>query len=48
MLKEIKRVLEKYQQIAMQSEYVNIAEVTSDLYMLIKECRIKRLPKSER
>jgi hypothetical protein len=49
MIREIKRIQEKYIQLQKQNiEYVSICDITNDLYQLIREIRIKRLPKSER
>ena len=48
MIKEIKALRKKYQTIAKNSEYVNVAEVLCDLHRLEMEARLKRIPKSER
>ena len=48
MLKELKKILKKYQQIAKYSQYVNVEGVINDYSCLIRECQIKRLPKNER
>ena len=48
MIKELKRILNKYMEMRKNSEYVSIEEVVNDLYYLIQSQRIKRLPKSER
>ena len=48
MIKELKQVLEKYKRIKKTSEYVSVAEVVNDVYALIQDQRIKRLPQKER
>jgi hypothetical protein len=48
MITEIKELLEKYKDILKKADYVSTNEVVCDLYNLIRECRIKRLPKNER
>ena len=48
MIKELKKMSKKYQDMAKQSEYVSIGQVINDLYQLIGDARIKRLPKKER
>lgn len=47
MIKEIKKVQDKYQQMMKTSEYVSIGQVVNDLYQLIQEARIKRIPKNK-
>ena len=48
MIKEIKILIEKYKQILKNSDYVSVVEVGQDLYNLLGDARIKRLPKNER
>ena len=48
MVTEIKAVLEKYQRIQKTSEYISIGEVVNDLYHLLQDARLKRLPKHKR
>jgi hypothetical protein len=49
MIREIKKIQEKYIRLQKKNiEYVSIGEVTNDLYQLIREIRLKRLPKLER
>lgn len=48
MIKDIKRLQKKYENISKHSEYVNIAEVLSDLYHLLCGARLKRISKDER
>jgi len=49
MIREIKKIQDKYIQLQKKNfEYVSIDEVTNDLYQLMREIRLKRLPKSER
>ena len=48
MIKEIKKVQDKYQKMMKTSEYVAIGQVVNDLYELIMEAKIKRIPKNER
>ena len=45
MIREINKVFLKYKEISKKSEYVSVGEVTNDLYQLLQECRIKRMPK---
>ena len=45
MIKEIKRLLDKYQTMAKGSEYVALGQVTNDLYVLLREARTLRIPK---
>ena len=48
MIKEIRKLREKYKEMSKNSEYVSIGQVENDLYQLESEARIKRLPKNER
>lgn len=49
MIKEIKHLIKKYQDIAKNgAEIVYITEIMNDLYQLIGQARIKRLPKKDR
>ena len=48
MIKEIKKVQDKYQKMMKTSEYVAIGQVVNDLYQLVTEARLKRIPKDER
>lgn len=49
MIKEIRAVQKKYEQLQKQNvEYANIAEVVNDLYRLVRDARLKRIPKNER
>ena len=48
MIKDIKRVKKKYEQMRKTAEYVDIGQVIGDLHQLIMECRLRRIPKSER
>lgn len=48
MITEIKRLEAKYQSIAKHSEYVNVSEILTDLYRLLMEARLKRIPKDQR
>jgi len=48
MIKEIKRLAEKYRKISLHSEYVSVNEIMCDLYRLEQEARIKRIPKNGR
>ena len=48
MIKEIKLLRKKYNEILKKSEYISIQEVITDLYRLEMEARIKRIPKNKR
>ena len=48
MIKELKAALKKYEEMSRNSEYVSIAQVKNDLFRLMMEARLKRIPKSER
>lgn len=49
MIKDIKSVLEKYQAIQKRgSEYISIDHIINDLYHLLQDARLKRLPADER
>ncbi len=48
MIRELKKKIAKYMEIGKRSEYVNVAEIINDLSYLLREARIKRLPKDER
>lgn len=48
MIKEIKILLDKYKKMQGQFEYVPITQVVQDIYNLLQDARIKRLPKGER
>jgi hypothetical protein len=48
MVKELKKMLEKYTVMSKKSEYVSISQVLNDLYYLTQEARLKRLPKRMR
>jgi hypothetical protein len=48
MIKELQELLKKYQQLQKTSEYVSIDQVTNDLYYMIQDQRLKRLPKDQR
>ena len=41
MIRELEKYLKKYNEIAKNSEYVSVAQVTDDLYRLIMEARLK-------
>lgn len=47
-MKEVKILLDKYQEMSKKSEYVSLGQVVNDLHGLLQELRIKRLPKDER
>ena len=48
MIKEIRKIRDKYNKIAKHSEYINIAEILRDLYRLEQDARLKRIPKDQR
>lgn len=48
MIKIIKQIKKKYQNIGKNSEYVPVGQVINDLHYLEREARLKRIPKSER
>jgi len=48
MIKAIKRMLQKYNDLSKKAEYVNIAQVKNDLYELLMESRLLRIPKKNR
>ena len=49
MIKEIQRLLDQYKYMAKQgAEYVSVGQVTNDLYQLLQQCRLRRIPKNER
>ena len=48
MIKEIRKLRDKYRKISKNSEYVSIGQVLNDLYHLEQEVRLKRIPKDER
>ena len=48
MLTEIKELQEKYRRLSKTAEYVAIGDVIADLYYLMRECRLKRIPKRDR
>lgn len=48
MIKEIKKLRDKYRKIAKNSEYVSVGQVLNDLYQLEQEVRLKRIPKDDR
>jgi hypothetical protein len=48
MIKELKAVKKKYEQLQRTSEYVDIGQVVNDLYYLIQDQRLKRIPRDER
>jgi len=48
MIKEIRKLRDKYEKISKNSEYVSIGGVLNDLYQLEQEARLKRIPKNER
>ena len=48
MIKELKVMQKKYQEMSKGSEYVSLGQVVNDLHYLIVEARLKRLPKNER
>ena len=48
MIKEITEVFDKYQRLSKVSDYVSTREVASDIYSLILEARLKRIPKDQR
>lgn len=48
MIKEIKILMDKYNKISKHSEYVNVSEISTDLYRLILHARLMRIPKDER
>ena len=48
MIKEIRKIRDKYNKIAKHSEYVSVVDVLCDLYHLEQDARLKRIPKSER
>jgi hypothetical protein len=45
MIKDIKKLLEKYKDIGKRHEYIFVGHVVDDLYQLLREARIKRIPK---
>ena len=47
MIKEIMVLKKKYQEIAKHSEYVSVGEVVNDLYNLMQDIRLKRVPKGK-
>jgi len=48
MIKEIKKLRDKYNKIAKHSEYVSVGDVLCDLYHLEQDARLKRIPKWKR
>ena len=48
MIREIKTLCAKYQEMQNKSEYVSIGQVVNDLYRLLGDARLKRIPKDER
>ncbi len=48
MIKEIKIKIKKYEEIGKRSELIPVSVILNDLYYLLTEARIKRLPKNER
>ena len=48
MIKELKQLQKKYGDLTKRAEYVSTYEVAIDLYRLIQECRLKRIPKDKR
>jgi len=47
MIKEIKALLKKYTSLQGRTEYVSTHEVSDDLYQLLRDCRLKRIPKDQ-
>lgn len=48
MIKEIKRLKNKYMKIREHSEYVSLDQIINDLHRLEQDVRINILPKDER
>ncbi len=48
MITELKKILKKYDDLSGRTDYVSTHEVKEDIYQLIREARIKRIPKNER
>jgi len=44
----VKKLLEKYKDIATRSEYINIQEILIDLNSILREQRLRRIPKEDR
>ena len=48
MIKEIRKIRNKYNKIAEHSEYVSVGDILCDLYHLEQDARLKRIPKDKR
>jgi len=48
MITELKKILKKYSDLSGHTDYVSTHEVKEDIYQLIRDARLKRIPKDER